>query len=278
MPKDKLATNEIVFAKSSYTTITVADIQKMQSVELSGMETRILLLLMTHCWNGKTSCFPSLKRLAVMLGIQSSSALQSISRCLKALEDKGLIQRNGRKSKDRFVMIKEKRSPILRADSKFNKSVKEPANEFNHLDNRKEKPIETEETKPPLTPPQAEGAQQKKTTKRKNYKSKWRSPQERRATKAQRAAARAQRQRAQQTERERCCPVERKQRLQNALGDIAFHQEPRGLLSGDLEHLEAEVEPWFKTLGEIARKDWFNINEIGEEAFLEMIYAAIRRL
>ena len=43
------------------------------------------------------------------------------------------------------------------------------------------------------------------------------------------------------------------------------------------DELSVLKEKCFSIL-DIARKDWFNINEIGEEAFLERIYTKIRRL
>ena len=240
--------------------------QRLTTAKAPGSVWSVVLALKAYAME-KQSCFPSHQTIQDYVG--GSLPLRTIRFALKWLEDRNFIKRNSRTSKERYVLYIDKHKPI---ESKRQSVAAETGNP---LPQKRKK--ENHFSKPPMSPV-SQGIEETKEKKAKNYKSKWRSPEERRATKAQRAAARAERQRLEQQEIERCCPVERRGRLQSALGDIAFHQEPRGLLPGDLEHLEAEVEPWFRTLGEIARKDWFNINEIGEEAFLERIYAAIRRL
>ena len=109
MPKDLVASNETLYSRNSFTPISVADIQRLQKARLSGTTTRVYLLLKQHCWKGKTTCFPSLKRLADMLELNHKSALKTICRSLKELEDAGMIERNGRKQKNRFVLLPEKR-------------------------------------------------------------------------------------------------------------------------------------------------------------------------
>ena len=247
MPRDLAENNETLYSRNSFTPISVADIQRLQAARLSGTTTRVYLLLKQHCWNGKTTCFPSLKRLADMLELKHNSALKTICRSLKELEDAGMIERNGRKQKNRFVLLPEKRE-----ESELPKVGNLPKTELPKTGNKKNELNETKE-EPPL--PSVERREYtQKPKKRKEYNRKWRSKEERRAAKAERAAARAERQRAEQREAQRTNPVERQKRLRNALDWIALRMPVECLMEGDKEHLEHTLDEWISGLSEQRRK------------------------
>ncbi len=249
MPKDLPANTEILYSRNSFTPISVADIQRLQAARLSGTTTRVYLLLKSHCFGLKTTCFPSLKRLAVMLGLEHKSALKTICRSLKELEDAGLIERNGRKQKNRFVML-----PENGVNTELPKVENLLENEVPIFGNRRKQYSEKEETPPLYSPPQAEESKIQKTKKRKEYSRKWRTPEERRAAKAERAVARAERQRADQREAQRNNPIERQKRLKDALDWIALRMPVECLMEGDKEHLEDALDEWINGLSEQRRK------------------------
>ena len=249
MPKDLPANTEILYSRNSFTQISVADIQRLQAARLSGTTTRVYLLLKQHCYGNKTTCFPSLRRLAEMLEMKHKTAERTICRSLKELEDAGLIERNGRRKKNRFVLLQEKREQNEQGTSAKLDPIKQGT-----IANRKKQYSEKEETPPLYSPPQAEESKIQRTKKRKEYSQKWRTPEERRAAKAERAAARAERQRAEQREAQRNNPVERQKRLKNAVDFIALRMEPPALMDGDKEHLEGVLDEWISGLSEQRRK------------------------
>jgi len=254
MPRDLGENNETLYSRNSFTSISVADIQRLQAARLSGTTTRVYLLLKQHCYGSKTTCFPSLKRLADMLEMKHKTAERTICRSLKELEDAGLIERNGRRKKNRFVLLPEKRE-----QNEQGTSAKLDPNEQGTSANRRKQYSKTKKSTSSLySPPHAEESKIQKTKKRKEYSRKWRTPEERRAAKAARSAARAERQRADQREAQRTNPVERRKRLKNALDWIALQMPCDCLMEGDKEHLEDVLDEWISGLSP-RRRELFKI-------------------
>ena len=270
MPKDLSANTEILYSRNSFTQISVADIQRLQAARLSGTTTRVYLLLKSHCFGLKTTCFPSLKRLAVMLGLEHKSALKTICRSLNELEDAGLIERNGRKQKNRFVIL-----PENGVNTELPKVENLLENEVPIFGNRRKQYSEKEETPPLYSPPQAEESKIQKLKER-NVKTRIRkSPAERREAKAKRAAERAQRQRTAEREAQRTSPIERKKRLKNALDWIALRMPVECLMEGDKEHLEGILDEWINGLSPHRRK-LFDINS--DHKFRSLMILRISKL
>jgi DNA-binding transcriptional regulator YhcF (GntR family) len=271
MPKDLPANTEILYSRNSFTQISVADIQRLQAARLSGTTTRVYLLLKQHCYGSKTTCFPSLRRLAEMLEMKHKTAERTICRSLKELEDAGLIERNGRRKKNRFVLLPEKRE-----QNEQGTSAKLDPNEQGTSANRRKQDIEKEKSTSSLySPPQAEESKIQKTKKRKENYRKWKSPAERREAKAKRAAERAQRQRTAEREAQRTNPVERQKRLKNALDWIALRMPVECLMEGDKEHLEGVLDEWINGLSPHRRK-LFDIKS--DRKFRSLMIARIEEL
>lgn len=270
MPKDLPTNTEILYSRNSFTQISVADIQRLQAARLSGTTTRVYLLLKQHCYGSKTTCFPSLRRLAEMLEMKHKTAERTICRSLKELEDAGLIERNGRRKKNRFVLLQEKRE----ANEQGTSAKLDPI-EQGTIANRRKQDLEIEQSTSTLSPPQAEERKIQKTKKRKENYSKWRTPAERREAKAKRAAERAQRQRTAEREAQRTNPVERKKRLKNALDWIALRMPCENLMEGDKEHLEDALDEWISGLSEQRRK-LFKI--VSDGSFRSLMIARIGKL
>ena len=89
---------------NTYAIVNIQEIKKLQECSLSGLQTRVYMVLCSFS-NNKANCFPSLKTIAETLGMSCKSATQQVLRALKVLEDVGLIKRNSKRSKSRFEMI-----------------------------------------------------------------------------------------------------------------------------------------------------------------------------
>ncbi len=128
---------ETTFSLTRWARCEIEEIQRLEELKVSGTCTRIYLILRSFC-REKVSCFPSLKTIVKHLGCKSKSAVQIVCRGLATLERLGLIKRNHKTSKERFVMselssVKQKRQIEL------NKNVnKTEATEHNSLFNKRE--------------------------------------------------------------------------------------------------------------------------------------------
>ena len=91
---------------TSWTDITIGDLQKWEELKLSGFQMRVLIALKTYAWDGK-KCFPSLESLCERIGLKTETRVNQMCRALKQLEAKGLIKRNKAQAKpDRFVLVR----------------------------------------------------------------------------------------------------------------------------------------------------------------------------
>ena len=90
----------------SFVMVTTEQLKLFQSENLSGLCMRVYIAIQSFAWNGR-SCFPSIKSIAERMGYTGSSYKTSISKCLRTLEKCGLIIRNHKQSKERFILTNE---------------------------------------------------------------------------------------------------------------------------------------------------------------------------
>ena len=146
---------ETTFMLTRWARCEIEEIQRLEELKVSGTATRIYLILRSFC-RDKVSCFPSLNTIVKHLGCKSKSAVQIVCRGLATLERLGLIKRNHKTSKERFVM-KELSSVKQKRQIELNKNVNktEPTehkslfNKRKHTKNNKKRPqIEWSSHKP----------------------------------------------------------------------------------------------------------------------------------
>jgi DNA-binding MarR family transcriptional regulator len=120
-PTDSIMPRSIDTTSSTqFVMITIAELQTFTKLNASARVIECYIALRSFMWNGK-SAFPSLKAIAERMGLDNKTYKQTVSTALKWLEDHGLIQRNKRTSKERFVLT----SPNERlADALTNKPDK----------------------------------------------------------------------------------------------------------------------------------------------------------
>ena len=88
---------------TQFVMITIAELQTFTKLNAPARVIECYIALRSFMWNGK-SAFPSLKKIAERMGLENKTYKQTVSTALKWLEDHGLIQRNERTSKERFVL------------------------------------------------------------------------------------------------------------------------------------------------------------------------------
>ena len=98
MPRSIDSTNSTQFVM-----ITIAELQTFTRLNAPARAIECYIALRSFMWNGK-SAFPSLKKIAERMGLENKTFKQTVSTALKWLEDHGLIKRNERTSKERFVL------------------------------------------------------------------------------------------------------------------------------------------------------------------------------
>ena len=98
MPKDSNAR-----ISEQFVMISVSELQTLTRLNASGRTIQCLIALRSFAWDGRT-CFPSIKAIAERMGLTNKTYKQSVLASLKWLEDKGLIVRNDKRSKERFVI------------------------------------------------------------------------------------------------------------------------------------------------------------------------------
>jgi len=87
----------------TFAIINSSDISDLGKHKASGCTVLTYSALLTYCRN-KTSCFPSIKTISEAIG--GVYSVRQIQRALKFLEDNHFIKRNGKRSKERFVLLK----------------------------------------------------------------------------------------------------------------------------------------------------------------------------
>lgn len=91
---------------TQFVMVTIAELQTLTKLNAPARAIECYIALRSFMWNGK-SAFPSLKKIAERMGLENKTFKQTVSTALKWLEDHGLIQRNERTSKERFVLTNE---------------------------------------------------------------------------------------------------------------------------------------------------------------------------
>lgn len=98
MPKDSNAR-----INEQFVMIPVSELQTLTRLNASGRTIQCLIALRSFAWDGRTA-FPSIKAIAERMGLTNKTYKQSVLASLKWLEDHGLIVRNDKRSKERFVI------------------------------------------------------------------------------------------------------------------------------------------------------------------------------
>ena len=89
-----------------YATVSTIEIQTLTKQKASGSVWSVVMALNTFAM-GKTSCFPSIDTIKGFLG--GTISVRTIHAALKWLADRGHIQRNNKRSKQRFILkLREK--------------------------------------------------------------------------------------------------------------------------------------------------------------------------
>ena len=89
-----------------YATVSTIEIQTLTKQKASGSVWSVVMALNTFAM-GKTSCFPSITTIKEFLG--GTMSVRTIHAALKWLADRGHIQRNDKRSKQRFILrLREK--------------------------------------------------------------------------------------------------------------------------------------------------------------------------
>lgn len=127
---------------NTFAIINSSDISDLGKHKASGCTVLTYSALLTYCRN-KTSCFPSIKTISEAIG--GVYSVRQIQRALKFLEDNHFIKRNGKRSKERFVLLKRLVKSIRRKSpthlqghkSRWNNKVKKTSffKKGNHKEN-----------------------------------------------------------------------------------------------------------------------------------------------
>jgi len=86
----------------AHTLITRIEVQRLGELKAPASVYQVVLALNSFAMNLKESCFPSLGTIRSWLG--DSLSMRSIERAIKWLVDNGIIVRNHKRSKNRFVL------------------------------------------------------------------------------------------------------------------------------------------------------------------------------
>ena len=107
---------------TQFVMITIAELQTFTKLNAPARVIECYIALRSFMWNGK-SAFPSLKKIAERMGLENKTYKQTVSTALKWLEDHGLIQRNERTSKERFVLTTPEEKLVKTLTEKHEKLV-----------------------------------------------------------------------------------------------------------------------------------------------------------
>ena len=92
--------------KMSFAKLSIIEIQKLHQKKASGLQILIYAVIASHIHSNKrNNAYPSLRRIQVMLGGAKPTSIQSITRAITALVDKGLLQKGKVRSRKRFILI-----------------------------------------------------------------------------------------------------------------------------------------------------------------------------
>ena len=130
--------NETTYQLNMWARCDLHELKTLERLKVSGTQMRVYLVLKSFS-RAKHICFPSLKTIVKALGHTSATAIQIVCRALKRLADLGLIKRNHRRSKERFVMTESKASCQKRQeqlDQTVNKRQEQEDNSY--INKRKE--------------------------------------------------------------------------------------------------------------------------------------------
>ena len=280
MPRD-LAINSKKYSPdfviSSQSVLRRLAIQKAPNCAVFVMQT-----LMAYSF-GKDSCFPSHKTIQDWLGGKEAIALSTIRKGVKWLEDHGLIKRNHHRSKKRYLLFVTRSSKLKTSSAQkpqeelqtisIEDQVNDPVIEVDRssLDKtatvspkqssyRYERSTSTatnvahkskseENSKPPISPVQAQGTVKGNDDSSEKQKRTWRTPEQRRKTKQERRLLKAKRQHQEQKQQEEHSEWHRRQRLEKLTMAIAFSKRLPALeFQSDLEHLEPYVQNYLESI------------------------------
>jgi len=88
----------------TFAKISISEIQQLHKAKISGFEMLVYSTISSHIHSAtKRNAWPSLKRIAAIMG--GNTSIQSISRAIKGLSDKGIIVKGRVRSKSRFTLI-----------------------------------------------------------------------------------------------------------------------------------------------------------------------------
>lgn len=119
--------------------ITIDELQTFTKLNAPARVIECYIALRSFMWNGR-SAFPSLKKIAERMGLENKTFKQTVSVALKWLEDHGMIKRNSRTSKERFVLTTPNEKLVV-SHSKFEKKLVSKPIEKEPITNKSITPI-----------------------------------------------------------------------------------------------------------------------------------------